>query len=147
MRTFPAPGCGTSRSTISKSPPALGTCATFIGATATLVVAMLTSGWNLGYHTWMLPGSDRSPHISGSAERTRPLRPPLHEAAISPRRLCGAGECRLESRLVAAYKVQIGDKGRQCSRYNGGKLTRRCAVWGVSAADKSSAFDKIEKFN
>ena len=53
----------------------------------------------------------------------------------------------MESRLLAAYKVQIGDKGRQCSRYNGGKLTRRCAVWGVSAADKSSAFDKIEKFN
>src|SRR5437870_10022534 len=46
MRTCPAPGCGTSRSTISKSPPALRTCATFIGAIATLVVAMLTSGWN-----------------------------------------------------------------------------------------------------
>src|SRR5713101_4290462 len=48
MRTCPAPGWGTSLSTISKSPPALGTCATFIGAIATLVVATLTSGWNLG---------------------------------------------------------------------------------------------------
>src|SRR6266571_4115353 len=48
MRTCPAPGCGTSRSTISKSPPGLGTCTAFIGANATLVVAMLPSGWNLG---------------------------------------------------------------------------------------------------
>src|SRR5438034_11800272 len=48
MRTCPGPGCGTSRSTISKSPPGLGTCTAFIGANATLVVAMLPSGWNLG---------------------------------------------------------------------------------------------------
>src|SRR6185369_8410938 len=41
MRTCPAPGLGISRSTISKSPPALGTCATFIGATPILVVAIL----------------------------------------------------------------------------------------------------------
>src|SRR3989441_434252 len=47
MRTCPAPGCGTSRSTISKSPPGLGTCTAFIGANATLVVAMLPSGWNV----------------------------------------------------------------------------------------------------
>src|SRR4030095_4303651 len=40
MRTSPALGLGISRSTISKSAPALGTCATFIGATPTLVVAI-----------------------------------------------------------------------------------------------------------
>ena len=40
MRTCPAPGLGISRSTISKSAPGLGICATFIGAIATLVVAM-----------------------------------------------------------------------------------------------------------
>src|SRR5215472_3572332 len=34
MRTCPAPGLGISRSTIWKSAPALGTCATFIGAAA-----------------------------------------------------------------------------------------------------------------
>src|SRR5229473_3945139 len=32
MRTCPADGCGISRSTISKSAPALGTCTTFIFA-------------------------------------------------------------------------------------------------------------------
>ena len=31
----------------------------------------------------MLPGSDRSPHISGSGERTRPLRPPLNATATN----------------------------------------------------------------
>jgi hypothetical protein len=41
MHTCRTPGLGISRSTISKSPPGLGTCATFIGATATLVVAIL----------------------------------------------------------------------------------------------------------
>src|SRR5438876_124200 len=40
MRTCPPPGLGISRSTIWKSAPALGTCATFMGATATLVVAI-----------------------------------------------------------------------------------------------------------
>src|SRR5436853_3653279 len=40
MRTCPPPGFGISRSTIWKSAPALGTCATFMGATATLVVAI-----------------------------------------------------------------------------------------------------------
>src|SRR5215469_6605958 len=40
MRTYPAPGLGISRSTISKSPPGLRTCATLIGATATFVVAI-----------------------------------------------------------------------------------------------------------
>src|SRR6476469_7940722 len=32
--TWPGPGCGTSRSTISRSPPAFDTCATFIFAIA-----------------------------------------------------------------------------------------------------------------
>src|SRR6478736_3821741 len=41
MSTCPAPGLGISRSTISKSPPALGTCATFIGAIPIFVVAMM----------------------------------------------------------------------------------------------------------
>src|SRR5262249_1174062 len=41
MRTCPAPGSGISRSTIWKSAPALGICATFIGAIATFVVAMI----------------------------------------------------------------------------------------------------------
>src|SRR6516162_10437423 len=41
MRTCPAPGLGISRSTISKSPPALEICAAFIGATPTFVVAMM----------------------------------------------------------------------------------------------------------
>src|SRR6266850_4665694 len=36
IRTCPAPGFGISRSTISKSAPALGTCTTFIFAIATL---------------------------------------------------------------------------------------------------------------
>src|SRR6516164_11161565 len=40
MRTCPAPGFGISRSTISKSPPALEICAAFIGAIPTLVVAI-----------------------------------------------------------------------------------------------------------
>src|SRR5262249_21271069 len=40
MRTSRAPDVGISRSTISKSPPALGICATFIGVTATFVVAI-----------------------------------------------------------------------------------------------------------
>src|SRR6202051_2082442 len=40
MSTCPAPGLGISRSTISKSAPALEICAAFIGAIATLVVAM-----------------------------------------------------------------------------------------------------------
>src|SRR6266567_1581695 len=40
MRTCPTPGLGISRSTIWKSAPALGTWATFMGATATLVVAI-----------------------------------------------------------------------------------------------------------
>src|SRR5215472_3315902 len=43
MRTCPAPGFGISRSTISKSPPALEICAAFIGAIPTLVVAMKSS--------------------------------------------------------------------------------------------------------
>src|SRR6267154_5051065 len=43
MSTCPAPGLGISRSTISKSPPALEICATFIGAIATLVVAINAS--------------------------------------------------------------------------------------------------------
>src|SRR5437773_9032004 len=38
MRTCPTSGLGISRSTIWKSAPALGTCATFIGAIATFVV-------------------------------------------------------------------------------------------------------------
>src|SRR5215472_3542195 len=41
MRTCPAPGLGISRSTIWKSAPALGTCATFIGAVATFAVAIM----------------------------------------------------------------------------------------------------------
>src|SRR4029077_19723285 len=40
MRTCPASGLGISRSTIWKSAPGLGTCATFIGATANLVLAI-----------------------------------------------------------------------------------------------------------
>src|SRR5213075_2700934 len=40
MSTCPTPGLGISRSTISKSAPALEIWATFIGATATLVVAI-----------------------------------------------------------------------------------------------------------
>src|SRR5215469_8976657 len=40
MRTSPALGLGISRSTIWKSAPALGTCATFIGAIPTFVVAI-----------------------------------------------------------------------------------------------------------
>src|SRR2546421_9351580 len=40
IRTCPAPGLGISRSTIWKSAPGAGTCATFIGATATSVVAI-----------------------------------------------------------------------------------------------------------
>src|SRR5215471_5812811 len=40
MRTSPALGFGISRSTISNSPPALEICATFIGTTAILVVAI-----------------------------------------------------------------------------------------------------------
>src|SRR5205823_13441103 len=40
MRTCPTPGLGISRSTISKSAPALGICAAFIGAFATVVVAI-----------------------------------------------------------------------------------------------------------
>src|SRR5579863_4424015 len=42
MRTCPASGLGISRSTISKSAPGLGICAAFIGATAILVVAMIS---------------------------------------------------------------------------------------------------------
>src|SRR4051812_45443441 len=41
IRTCPAPGFGVSRSTISKSAPAFGTTATFIGAAATLVDSIL----------------------------------------------------------------------------------------------------------
>src|SRR6266567_5433168 len=40
IRTCPAPGSGISRSTIWKSDPGLETCATFIVATATVVVAI-----------------------------------------------------------------------------------------------------------
>ena len=40
IRTCPAPGIGISRSTIWKSAPGLDTCATFIVATATVVVAI-----------------------------------------------------------------------------------------------------------
>jgi hypothetical protein len=44
MRTWPEPGSGISRSTISKSPPGLEICAAFIGAiagfAATLSVAI-----------------------------------------------------------------------------------------------------------
>src|SRR2546421_963672 len=40
IRTCPTPGLGISCSTIWKSAPGLGICATFIGATATLVVAI-----------------------------------------------------------------------------------------------------------
>jgi hypothetical protein len=43
MRTSPATGLGISRSTISKSAPGLGTCAAFIGAIPTFVVAMNVS--------------------------------------------------------------------------------------------------------
>src|SRR5271165_3805064 len=39
IRTCPAPGVGISRSTIWKSAPGLGTCATFMVATAAVVVA------------------------------------------------------------------------------------------------------------
>src|SRR5712692_9993960 len=42
MRTCPAVGLGISRSTISKSAPALGTCAAFMGAIPILVVAMIS---------------------------------------------------------------------------------------------------------
>src|SRR6266436_9276987 len=41
MRTSPGPGLGISRSVISKSPPGLGTCTTFIAATAGFAVAMV----------------------------------------------------------------------------------------------------------
>src|SRR5258708_33423379 len=41
MRTSVGPGFGISRSVISKSPPDLGTCATFIVATAGFAVAMV----------------------------------------------------------------------------------------------------------
>src|SRR5262245_52287498 len=40
MRTCPTPGLGTSRSTTWKSAPPFGTCATFIVAGATAVVAI-----------------------------------------------------------------------------------------------------------
>src|SRR5437588_12379085 len=40
MRTCPTSGLGISRSTISKSPPALGICAAFIGAIANFVLAI-----------------------------------------------------------------------------------------------------------
>src|ERR1700683_1233355 len=42
-RTCPAVGLGISRSTISKSPPGLGTCTAFIGAIPTFVVAITAS--------------------------------------------------------------------------------------------------------
>src|SRR5437879_819618 len=41
MRTSPGPGLGISRSVISKSPPGLGTCTNFIGATAGFAVAIV----------------------------------------------------------------------------------------------------------
>src|SRR4029077_7585652 len=40
MRTCPAAGSGISRSTISKSPPGLEICATFIGATSGLTATL-----------------------------------------------------------------------------------------------------------
>jgi hypothetical protein len=43
IRTCPAPGLGISRSTIWKSAPGLETCAAFIVATATVVVAIKSS--------------------------------------------------------------------------------------------------------
>src|SRR4029077_765238 len=49
MRTWPALGLGISRSTIWKSAPGLGTCATFIGAIAILVVAMMPPS---NFHPW-----------------------------------------------------------------------------------------------
>src|SRR5579872_6104296 len=59
MRTSPALGLGISRSTISKSAPALGICATFIGAIPTFVVAIE-------------PPRERSSHHPDVAKRNRP---------------------------------------------------------------------------
>src|SRR3989442_4897861 len=48
MRTCPAPGLGISRSTISKSAPGFGTCATFIFAIETLRLFYLDSSPEVG---------------------------------------------------------------------------------------------------
>src|ERR1700674_1986012 len=46
-RACPAPGLGISRSTISKSAPALGTCATFIFAIETLLLLFWIHAQNM----------------------------------------------------------------------------------------------------
>src|SRR6266566_614958 len=111
MRTCPVPGCGTSRSTISKSPPGLGTCTAFIGANATLVVAMLPSGWNFGVRHVdrfaVTPDLDAARLPSGTVYV---LCPP--DALAGPR-----GECvpqfqrRNWRRLGAAYRLTRFHRG------------------------------------
>src|SRR6516162_809836 len=83
MRTSPAPGFGISRSTISKSPPGLEICATFIGAIATLVVAinppMIFSCWSqiqllrtFTHHLPWTPGESFQERREHRAEGLRP---------------------------------------------------------------------------
>src|SRR5882724_3873018 len=55
-RTWPRPGDGISRSTISKSPPAFGTCATFIFAICVrLSVSRCATAYSMQPKRWPVP--------------------------------------------------------------------------------------------
>src|SRR5260370_42510259 len=112
MRTCPADGCGISRSTISKSAPGFGTCATFIFA---MGILRFYSGFEDG--NWM--HVSRKPTHSDALQRSAGRKKVLHifRNLAPPHQLTCALPRRTLRPTITKQQTGIGRAHRNYSRH------------------------------